>query len=493
MNPNYEWKIIALQDFRFLSSLTAIYGEGASVELYWDPSLEFNRIQADGVVAVRGRVAGQIVSVILNDFRVNGGSFGRANMNRMNAFIAEIDGHSGSLIFILNTLGARFTEGRQLFNEVFSMLPSLQRYRKNHLYIAATLGKCLGMGALFLGQAHYRIALGEESLVNLTGPEVISLFFGKDGPDFKSFASAGHQIRTNSLIHEIVPTAESLYARLRELVSYPASRAEASAENLLVPDEKNPKYLKSERALVAILNQIGTHACEIFPQLSPVARTFLVRRDDRTIGVIMNPPLHPSNLLTVRAVERSQFALNLFAAMKVPVVSVIDSPGGDPRASESDSDAILKMVGLVHSMIDYPHGKMGVVAGRCFGGSCMFAFPKIFGSLRTVALDGAKIGIISEAIVEKLFESNPRMRGEWLENQKLEQPDLSDLIASGELDAVVPVAALSSEIETFLAALSLRETPLAAGSTFTRPMTRRILGALEHRAGRKSAPAGRRK
>lgn len=489
--PRYEWKEIALRDFHFLSVLAGIYGENAHVELYWDPSLEFNRVQADGVIAVRGFVNNQRISVILNDFRVNGGSFGRKNMNRLNQFMAQIEKHDGSLIFVLNTLGARFTEGRSLFAEVFSMIPALQSYRTNHLYVAATLGKCLGMGALFLGQAHYRIALGTESLINLTGPEVLSLFFGKEVPDFKEFASAGHQFKTNSLIHEILPDTASLYLRLRELVSYPASIESNASENLLIPHEGNPKYLKSERALVNILNEIGTKACEVFPQLSSVARTFLIQRGGRTMGMIANPPLHPNNLLTVEAIERSQFAMALFAAMKIPVLSIIDSPGGDPRASESDADAILKMVELVHTMIDYPHGKMGIVSGRCFGGSCMFAFPKIFGSQHTVAIEGAQLGIISDFIVEKLLERNPRMKLEWAKNQNIDLPDLSDMIAAGQLNAVIPMTQLGTQVEVFLSRLDLLKAPPQGRRQFSLrfPLPGLVLNPLKNRTSRKSTTA----
>lgn len=493
-NSRYEWKKIALSDYHFLSTLAGIYGESTEVELYWDPSLEFNRIQADGVFAVRGFIKNQRVSVILNDFRVNGGSFGRKNMNRLNQFIAEIEAHEGSLIFILNTLGARFTEGRSLFSEVFSMMPALQRYRKNHLYIAATLGKCLGMGALFLGQAHYRIALGADSLINLTGPEVLSLFFGTETTDFKLFASAGHQFKTNSLIHEILPDPPSLFLRLRELSTYPANSDIKSSEKLLIPNDTHPRYLKSERALVNILNEIGTNVCEIFPQLSPIARTFLIRREGHTLGVIANPPLHPNNLLTVGAIERSQNAMSLFSALKIPVLSIIDTPGGDPRASESDSDAILKMVDLVHTMIEYPHGKMGIISGRCFGGSCMFAFPKIFGAVRTIAIEGAQLGIISDSIVEKLLERNPRMKLEWEKNQNNDLPDLSDMIRSGHLDAVVSIKELSGQIQKFLNDLEQNKLPpLRTGLPITKAMTqgRRqfSLNPLKNRAGRKSTTA----
>ncbi len=492
----YQWQTIALREYRFLEALRRIYGETAQVELFWDPSREFNRVQCDGIITVRGQIAGQTVSVALTDFRLNGGSFGKENTSRLHHFIREIDQHEGSLIFLLNTLGARFTEGRSLFAPVFSIIPDLLQYRKNHLYIAAAMGKCLGLGAIFLSQAHYRLAMGEGSLVNLTGPEVISIFLGQEGKDFERFASAGHQFKTNSLIHEIQPDAEAVYTRARELAVYPHATPVDHAETLLIPDEKKPKYYKSENALVKVLAQLGGHALEIYPQLSSVARTFLVRRGEQTIGVIANPPLHPNNLLTVRAVERSQFAMELFSALKIPVLSCIDAPGGDPRASESDADAIMKMIGLVHTMIEYPYGKMGIITGRLYGGSCMFAFPKIFGAERTIAIEGAKIGIIGDQIVAKVLEGNPRMKQEWAENSKNERADLSDVVTESMLDAVVPLEKVGEEVDRFLIRAEFLAKPLlSTGSapglrTSHRPSIEG-LDALEHRAGRQPASTRR--
>lgn len=490
-NP-YRWQTIALAEHRFLESLRRIYGDEASVELYWDPSREFNRIECDGIVAVRGRIDGQVVSVALTDFRLNGGSFGKENTARLHAFIREIDRHEGSLIFLLNTLGARFTEGRALFVPVFSLIPALLQYRKNHLYIAGALGKCLGLGAIFLSQAHYRIALGEETLVNLTGPEVISIFLGSEGKDFERFASAGHQFAANSLIHEILPDVGAICARARELAVYPFATPNAHSEALLVPDASKPKYFKSEKGLVQLLDGIGGHALEIYPQLSPVARTFLVRRGEQTLGVIANPPLHPNNLVTVRAIERSQAAMDLFAALKIPVISCVDAPGGDPRASESDADAIVKMIELVHTMIEYPYGKMGVVTGRLYGGSCMFVFPKIFGASRTIALEGAKIGIIADQIVAKVLEGNPRMKQQWAENARNERADLGDMLGEEMLDAVVPIEAIGEEIDRFLIRTEYLGVPTVAGGSTRAPIPsgRGRLNALDQRAGRKSAASG---
>lgn len=496
----YQWLKVALRDYRFLDSFRTLYGEHAEVELFWNPSIEFNRITSDGIVCVRGKIDGQTVSSVLTDFRLNGGSFGKENMDRLHHFVREISTHEGSLVFILNTLGVRFSDGRSLFTNVFRVFPDLQEYRKNHLFVAISLGKCLGLGALFFGQAHYRIASGEGSLINLTGPEVLSLFFGGKGPTFESFAAAGHQKKVNTLVHEILPDTTASILRARELVVYPFATKSDGSNRLLEPDETRPKYLKSENALVGLLNQIGDHAIELFPQMSPVSRTFLVRRGQKTIGVIANPPLHPNNLVTTAALDRTQAAMDIFRALRIPILSAIDSPGGDPRASESDSDMVMKMVELVHSMIEYPYGKMGIVTVRCYGGSCMFAFPKIYGAVRNVALEGAKIGVMSEQIISKILEGSPRMLADWSENAKKENADLSDMLASGDLDAVVKLESLGAEIDLFLEMTPESHPETLVSGVYLRGLTRkthrntdlaRASTLLEKRTGRKSAAARR--
>lgn len=455
----YQWIAAQLEDYRFLSPLRPLYGANAQVEIFFDRDQEFDRIAADGIFCVRGQVKGRTVSALLTDFRVGGGSFGQSNMDRTHAFLREIHAHDGSLVFILNTLGARFTEGRSLFNSVFQIIPALYDYARKHPYFAIANGKALGLGAIFFGQAQYRIATSDDTLINLTGPEVLNQFFGQNH-NFEQFASAGHQMRTNSLIHEVTQSLEQAIERIKTLIAYPLFTTSDAIQASLAPDPSRPRYMKAERELARILSSFATHAVELFPQLSEVARIFIVQSAGQAIGIIMNPPLHPNNMLSVKAVEKSQAAMELFARLKLPVISLIDSPGGDPRPSESDEDAIMKMVNLVHTMIDYPFGKMGVVTQRCYGGACMFAMPKIFGAERALVIEGAKIGIISETIVSNLIEKAPRMKEEWEAAKARQTPDLADMVEAESIDRVISLNQLRTEVSSFLAATdSLRRSP----------------------------------
>ena len=90
----------------------------------------------------------------------------------------------------------------------------------------------------------------------------------------------------------------------------------------------------------------------------------------------------------------------------------------------------------------------------------MFAMPKIFGADRALALEGAKVGIISETIVRNLIEKTPRLREEWENAKALQSPDLSDMIESKSVDRVISLNQLRTEVSSFLAATDgLRRPP----------------------------------
>ena len=72
----------------------------------------------------------QDVAVIWSDFRVNGGSFGGDIANRITSFLKQCEQRRLPLIVVMNTLGYRFMEGRAVFNEVFSLIPTLDCYSR---------------------------------------------------------------------------------------------------------------------------------------------------------------------------------------------------------------------------------------------------------------------------------------------------------------------------------------------------------------------------
>jgi acetyl-CoA carboxylase carboxyltransferase component len=432
----FVWQRVPHGEHRWLSSIEKFF-DPDTLEFIIEEGATFSRLHFDGVSTVRGKVNGRWTGLVSTDFRVLGGTFSKKNTARVTRFLKWSLELEIPVVMSLDSAGVRFTQGRTIFSQAFQIIPLLNRLRKQNLLITLSLDHCIGLASLFFAEGNYRIALSEGSLINLTGSEVHSLFFGKNA-GYEKFSAADSQILENTLVHELVSTLDDALARAKTLLS-------AKFEDL----EKLPVSEKADRA-VDFVNTFADGAVEVFPQLAGVVRCFVVEIGTRKFGAFLNPPGNPNNMLTVRAVDKCQAALEFFRAMRLPIVSFLDCPGGDPRQKESDRDAIRKMITFVNDAIDYAFPKMGVVLGRSYGGSGMFALPKIFGSERTIVVRGANVGVIHESIVQTLIESAPRMREEWAAVAPTQTADFQDMIASGDFDRMVELTDLGGEISDFL-------------------------------------------
>src|SRR4029079_9267087 len=91
-------------------------------------------------------------------------------------------------------------------------------------------------------------------------------------------ASVEDLVTTTTLVHETVNRADEGRARFVELVRLRYGQAADAPAAPVEVGADDP-----------ILSRIGGHAVEVFAAGSPVVRTFLVRRHDTLIGVMINP------------------------------------------------------------------------------------------------------------------------------------------------------------------------------------------------------------
>jgi acetyl-CoA carboxylase carboxyltransferase component len=271
-------------------------------------------------------------------------------------------------------------------------------------------------------------------------------------------ASGEHQMEKNELVHELQDNSEAAFAKAHAILHHALSEESAVESPILRFPGSIPvgEYLAAselnecEKKTYHLLQQVGDSALEVYEQMNPVVRTFLVRRGRRTVGVFVNPPGHPNNLVTVETLNRYDAGLALFKSMGIPIVSFLDTPGIDPRFEQQDDDIVRLIVRVAKRIIEYPHGHMGVVLGRAFGGATTLAFPKNFRSQRCVAVEGCQMGVMSESILEQVLENSPRLLETRREMRKTEREDFADLIANGVIDAFVKPEEIFAEVEYFL-------------------------------------------
>ncbi|TNE98145.1 MAG: hypothetical protein EP326_10310 [Deltaproteobacteria bacterium] len=177
------------------------------------------RKEFDGLITLVGKVNGQEVGLIACDFKIYGGSFGVESSDRVCAFLREMKRRKIPVMFFLETIGVRIMEGRKVFPHAFSILRELKEFVQDNLFMTAAVGSCLGLGALIFEIGDYRFGIKSKSTLNLTGPEVFKMFFGKT-VDFEKMASVEKQQHISALVHENVEDKQEVMERMREILSY---------------------------------------------------------------------------------------------------------------------------------------------------------------------------------------------------------------------------------------------------------------------------------
>ncbi len=434
---NYEF-ILTDNTLSFLSTIKSLFDTGTPLELYL-PSENLTgsiRTECDGIITARGIIAGKSVGVVLNDFKIKGGGFGTENSRRMVAFLKQMKNEETPVIFIIDSIGVRIMEGRKVFDGAFRVIPALKDFVKDNLLITVVKKRALGLGALLYTFGDYRFAISEDSHLNLTGPEVFKMFFGAKA-NFDEIASSKRQQKKNSIVHDICDSQEEVNRKIREIFLF----SNVVDNGLLVESSRHGSNADADPTLDAI----GSTRIELFSQLSPVVKIHMHKMLIYNFATFMNPK-GKANMITVEAIKKFRLALNLLKKLKLPIFTIVDTPGGDPRVEENDKGILEEMTQMTVDIIDYPYLKKGFITGRCYGGASVSSIPPFFGGQKTTIVEGGACGIMGDNIISHLLSSSPRLHAEWEENRTNEKADFSDYMEQGILDKIIKRDEIGTEI-----------------------------------------------
>ncbi|OUR94165.1 hypothetical protein A9Q84_17845 [Halobacteriovorax marinus] len=429
---NYFSYPTSLTESKYLRPIAGLIDE-ENIELFHLFGLDKpDRKKMNGCFTIKATINSKKIGIIYNDFRVYGGSFGKENSQRICAFLKEMELTGTPVIFMISSIGVRIMEGRGVFPYAFKIVPHLRNFAKNNLLITAAMGRCLGLGALLFACGDYRLSLKDETSLNLTGPEVFKMFFG-EAANFEEISSSKRQFEQTDIINEVCLNKEILNQRIQSIVANKISEQDLNLSN------------KEE----ALLNSVSDNLVEVYPQHNQAIRTFIATRDGKRFGLFMNPP-GKANLLNVGCIDRFNMALALFNKLGLPVISLVDTPGADPRIDQNDKNIIAKLTTMSINIVDYPHPKIGVIYGRCYGGASVFSFPEVFGGEPSIAFEEANLGIMSNQIIDQLLCGSPRFHSEWKENSQKETACLQDMIDAGVIGKRIKKEKITYEIDLFL-------------------------------------------
>jgi acetyl-CoA carboxylase carboxyltransferase component len=440
---------VDLSSHRSLCSMLSPLLDAVKVVESFDLTGEpYDRRKADAVITLKVTHDHGSFGVIYNDFKVKGGSFSRANSERLAAFIDEMSAQHLPTVFLVDSMGVRLMDGRALVKPAFSVIPRLLRYREDHLLITCNAGRALGLGAVLYAAGHYRMAVAGRSVTNLAGPEIMRMFFG-EAQAFATVAAPEHQPPGGTLVNELAPSRSDMLARAGALIESSSGWPPPPLLSSTAADFPSLAHIRDPEAKLAdVLAAISDVRTELFERLSPSVRIYLASRHGRRFGVFINPPGNPDNLITAHTLDKYTLGLDLFRVMRLPIVSFLDTPGGDPR---DNSDAILKLLYAVQRVAAYPYRRMGVCIGRGYGGAIALGFPKFLGAEAAYVLEGAAVGLMHAQLIESLLATSKNLAAEWQATKGTQTAECTDLIAAGIIDGVLAPGDLVRALDRFLA------------------------------------------
>lgn len=433
----YHWVPAKISEFPFLKDLRSVFED--AIEVFVETSAgSLKRMSSDGAWLIRARLGDVPVAVIWHDFRVNAGSYGKALSRRMKAFLETCDASRMPLVAKITSVGVRFMEGWTVFDPAFELVPALVGYRERNPVFTIAHGQTIGLGALAFRLGHYRVAIDDRTFVSLTGPEVCKMAFG-EAVDFETVASAAAEFEEGDTVCDLAPSISEALTRIAPLID--------SKMVLAACAERTPVRAEGTQKLVSGFTD---GFIELFAGRDDKVLVYVGSIDGKRFGILANPLENMNNMVRVSSLNVYSDALSLFERLGLPVLSLLDTPGTDPRPDGINRRVITRLVELSGQIIAYPHPKMGIVIRRAFGGASVLGMPKVFGAKHSFALNTARMGIMHSSIIGRLVSGSPRLMKSWSEVSRTQKVDLSDLIESGSLDSLIDQSELRDTVSRYL-------------------------------------------
>ncbi len=405
------------------------------------------------VRAAQARVAGRPVVVWAQDRSVRAGTLGPDEADVLVAALRLALSSRLPVIGLVDSGGARLQEGVGALDgyaRVFAAQVLLAHAGVPQISIV--LGGSAGGASYSPALTDFVIQLRSAAMF-LTGPRVVREALGEHvSADELGGARVHARNGVAHLVADTEPEAFALARRLLELLApglparsaarrFPARRPDPSSS---VPTA--PRAVYDIRTVIEALADDGD-VLELAPRWARNVVTAFARLDGRPVAVVANQPRHLGGALDVEGSRKAAWFVGRCAALGLPLVVLVDTPGFLPGRRQESDGVIRAGAGLVEAFVlaGATVPVVTVVLRRSTGGAFIAMGSRGLGAGRVLAWRGARIGIMggreaSEVIHARRLadaaepEAERRVLAEAYEAEHL---DAEAAVAAGAVDAVI--------------------------------------------------------
>ncbi|HEX3313004.1 MAG TPA: carboxyl transferase domain-containing protein, partial [Streptosporangiaceae bacterium] len=307
------------------------------------------RTPADGLILGTATVDGRPVAVMSYDYSVLAGTQGHMNHRKTDRLLELVDRERLPLVMFAEGGGGRpgDTDTTSVAGLDVPTFRLTARLSGRVPLVAIVSGYCFAGNAALAGACDVIIATPEASL-GMGGPAMIEGGgLGVVAPDAVGPMSV--QV-PNGVVDLLVPDEPAAVAAARRYLSYFRPRDEGAAEHAeqrvlrhLIPENRVRSY--DVRPVIEALCDTGS-VLELRAGFGVGVITALARLDGHAVGLLVNNPRHLGGAIDGDAADKATAFLRLCEAHRLPVVSLVDTPGF-MVGPEAERTAIVRRFGAM--------------------------------------------------------------------------------------------------------------------------------------------------
>ncbi|PRY48522.1 biotin-dependent enzyme [Geodermatophilus tzadiensis] len=343
------------------------------------------RTPGDGMVTGIGEVDGVACAVLAYDYTVLAGTQGHTNHRKTDRLL-ELAAERGLPVVLVAEGGG----GRPGDTDVagFSWLDvptftTMARLAGRVPTVAVVSGYCFAGNAALVGCCDVVIAT-EDSSIGMGGPAMIEAGgLGVVAPEDVG-PTAVHA--ATGVVDVVVPDDAAAVAAARQAVGLltgrvvPGECADQRVLRTALPADRVRSY--DVRPVLTTLADAGS-VLELRPGFGRGIVTALARLDGRPVGIVANDPRHLGGAIDGESADTAAAFLRLCASARLPVVSLVDTPGFMVGPESERTGTVRRFGGLYVAGAQLPVPLLAVVLRKAYG---LGAMAMLGGDLRAPLL-----------------------------------------------------------------------------------------------------------
>ena len=427
-----------------------------------------DKLAADGVVTVVGKIHGRTVCVMANDSTIKAGSWGKRTVEKILRIQETAYRMKVPLIYLVDSAGARITDqvemfpgrrgaGRIFYNEslLSGVIPQL----------CVLFGPSAAGGAYIPAFCDITIMVKGNASMYLGSPRMAEMVVGEK-VTLEEMGGAQMHCSVSGLGDILVEREQQAINIARKYISYfPQNcdeKPEASHSELpgkspfqlkdIIPEDESLPFDMYE-LLDRVLD--GDTFLELKELFAPELITGLAKLDGKVVGVLANNSNVKGGILFSDSANKACRFIQLCDAFNIPLLFLVDVPGFMIGSAVEKTGIIRAGAKMILAVSEATVPKISVIVRKAYGAGLYAMCGPAYKPDACIALPTAQIAVMGpEAAVNavyynKIKEKPEKEREEYVEELREEfkdQINVYNLASELIIDAVVSPSNLRKEL-----------------------------------------------